>query len=104
MAGISVVAEERSVIFAAARIHKRMQQMKRETQNFIKIIRPKYLTTLNQRHPGKMVSPSFAWETNHLSGISLIKLWIPDTKTHFQGKALNSSKFRDDVHCEGLAC
>jgi len=53
---------------------------------------------LNRRHPGKMVSPSFAWRANHLSGISFLsKDKIPDTNPLFQGKALSSDKFRDDV-------
>jgi len=29
---------------------------------------------LNRRLPGKMVSPSYAWYANHLSGISLLRL------------------------------
>jgi len=52
---------------------------------------------LNQRHPGKMVSPSFAWTYEPLIRDLLASRWIPDTKTHFQGETLNSSRFRDDV-------
>jgi len=50
------------------------------------------------------MSPSLRGVANHLSGISLVGLWITDTNPHVQGKALGSGKFRDDVFSFSLPC